>query len=1166
MKRLPKIGLAAVLAAGGASCAYADWKAVDEYERLFVDVAANESLTETSNVWVNTGAEFSKFGAGEYVLPLSRLASLGANGQMNVLGGTLKVTEGEPQDFSEWPAGIPEPALWLDANVNLSSTNGGDKAYVTAWHDRRETKSAAPFDYAWAAPLWLDPSKDGVSGTYLQPEVQSAGGNLKSIYFQGYRSGVLMNLVKNDRASFSANADRHCVPTVHHAFVVHGVFKTQGFVLSGTSRFYHPGSTNGLTNDAVFSSNQDNVSAANNIRVYQNGRRIYPDVEKPLPGYQLMELDFRGGMNGYFSSLYSDNNIRPSANSGESAHIGGDNVCEVIAFSKRLTTEQRAAVTKYLMAKWGLEGQEKGRLLANLADGTVLEAADGFVATRGAFRVSGNGTVTPDSGKTMEFGCLHEKFAGRVKLASGQSALLKDDAPALELDAGSSVKVRKACGGMRVEVSAAADDTLAVDAGESTDRAFPVQKTGFDSNAVTLRAVPAGVKKINVTGGKLVIRPEAESQETYAAGAAVANGNFEAGNFSKGRSGTIPNWSYTVGPKTKAGNGWMMEWSRRLNLLLDPEGTWKSYSWLSDYDSPEGDYVAVLSGGGTFVSDAFEIPSGGVYDLSYFAIATMGYSDTKAHPVLETSLVSADGATTNRLGNLWVFSNLGYVRYRLRSPELAAGSYRIQITHQPPENGSCTYLLDDVRLERVNVEPNVWAIPNGGFELLSSRESYGAFGISTDYATEGWTFTQGDWSGGKSTKPGVALAAYGATYSGNILVNAAADWRFGNIQLVMLPNGGTASTTFSAPAAGRYYLRAALAKFRATLDGVNMKADAVPDVAASVSVNGGSAVSLGNARPVSMRHADCTWPVSFAVAAGDSVTLTVGNVSAKNLGVTADDFVLVPEETFLKDDERIANGHLADTSGAGWTNHHENEGKDPEHAKEVGTVPWARDKSAVSIRKGPGSPVYYGSDFLPDEPMGHFYLIDYAYVSQNLTFPKAGRYRLRYCVRGRSTEAETPTYRYSTNCTMKVFMKYGDGDPVQIDETYAPYTNFVAHTAYFTVPEGVSAGEIQFGRVNDPLVSGGRDQGICLDAVSVVYAGPAPARTPLVLPEDTVIDVAEGAKLELDVGNAEAIRVKEVKLGGRRRYGVISAATCPDYITGTGCLWTEKPGMTILVR
>jgi hypothetical protein len=97
--------------------------------------------------------------------------------------------------------------------------------FVKDWRDVRETATGSPYSYAHAVPRWLDPSTDGVSGTYTHPEVKESGAGIKSVYFQGYRSGACLRIVAPDG---DASASRYPISKVCHIFAVHGVFETQG--------------------------------------------------------------------------------------------------------------------------------------------------------------------------------------------------------------------------------------------------------------------------------------------------------------------------------------------------------------------------------------------------------------------------------------------------------------------------------------------------------------------------------------------------------------------------------------------------------------------------------------------------------------------------------------------------------------------------------------------------------------------------------------------------------------------------------------------------------------------------------------------------------------------------------------------------------------------------
>ena len=63
---------------------------------------------------------------------------------------------------------------------------------------------------------------------------------------------------------------------------------------------------------------------------------------------------------------------------------------------------------------------------------------------------------------------------------------------------------------------------------------------------------------------------------------------------------------------------------------------------------------------------------------------------------------------------------------------------------------------------------------------------------------------------------------------------------------------------------------------------------------------------------------------------------------------------------------------------------------------------------------------------------------------------------------------------------------------------------------------------------------------------------------------ETSLDVTIGAKLNLDF--AGTLPLKEVRLGGRRKSGTISAARFPDYVTGPGEVYVKPLGLSVFIR
>lgn len=120
-------------------------------------------------------------------------------------------------------------------------------------------------------------------------------------------------------------------------------------------------------------------------------------------------------------------------------------------------------------------------------------------------------------------------------------------------------------------------------------------------------------------------------------------------------------------------------------------------------------------------------------------------------------------------------------------------------------------------------------------------------------------------------------------------------------------------------------------------------------------------------------------------------------------------------------------------------------------------------------------------------------------------------------------------------------------------------TNFLRRTALFRVP---TSGTWTFGLQQSDGKTGGQATDVIVDCVSirkVLRPGTAPT-----LPTDLSLSLGVGSRLNLDFVGTNVVR--EVRVNGLRRYGIISADRFPGEITGCGALYVEPRGLTILIK
>lgn len=742
------------LLVGVASVAFSQSLTVGEFDYETVHVPEGEVLASSSRVWFEKGGRLDKTGSGEWQIPLEALTR---NGEVDVgvRNGTLTLTGASVPDPVQPLALMQTAALWLDASQNVKTESG---SYVD-WCDVRETEAALPYVYRHVIPLWLDPSEDGSSGVKSLPVLRTDEDGLPSIYCRGYKSGAFLRIAAANQAS-----ELSTVNNIQHVFAVHAVRETQGFLISNESgrRCYHPGTTQGRISDTILTPNGDNLLYLNNMAVYLNGRRVDPNVAEPEKGRQVLELnycnyytqtipdDYRNSV--YCGSFFNDSSIRPATSSETFAHIGGDDLHEVLFFTNLLTRAQCAAITDWLMWKWQIARQpEKGCL--RVAEGATVNVSD-----PNALTLQGRGTVVPVGEAPAVFQPAQPDFEGTVAVPPS-GAQFRDDVFAVSVSAGQSLTATNAPGGKWVQTASADPSAVRVAA---TDTALTVRKWPQEATALTLES---GVLRLTApwTGQSPALASGDDPE--------VPNGGFEfAGADGKGYSDRFGAWMWT--PGTFNGT-WCTTWSKSLYSVYYPDG---NVTWFSDYQAPEGDYVAALYGD-TTLSVEVTIPAAGEYVLSFRA-----NDPRRTRGVGYRKQCVAVSIGEKLLGRLVAPRELGYARYRYETGFLPAGTVRLSFKGLVPDTKDVLMTLDDVRLTRKSRPQDGYAIPNGDFEQFAVPDASSVFYLSSANTADGWTLTQGSWGSSAAADPAVTLVRFGMrfTNTGTAYPAKRQDWRTGH--------------------------------------------------------------------------------------------------------------------------------------------------------------------------------------------------------------------------------------------------------------------------------------------------------------------------------------------------------------------------------------------------
>ncbi len=784
---------------------------------------------------------------------------------------------------------------------------------------------------------------------------------------------------------------------------------------------------------------------------------------------------------------------------------GGDHLMEFIVFDEALSEEDRLSVERYLATKWGVTTSSVNLRVADGATATV--STDGLTVMP-----SGNGVVEAEAdgivfatGETAEFG-------GGVKLADSVSAKFYGPGVAVALDAGDSLDVAKG------------DNTTAFGLETATlTKAAPVgmvEKTG--TGTARINALPHGVSKLSVKGGSVVLAAS-PADTPPASGAAdihatIPNHDFESSDMSA--------WSLT-----SDGERWTGRHRRSDQTTLAP------------YDAPQGTYFLMLKRGG---SDAEGVPAAqttvsvpvtGRYELTFYGSGRKDYG----LGLFQVQFIS--GSTTlscDETDCFWI--STGYRLHRVLTPELTAGNWTMRIA---PNFAAwdTTAEIDDLHMtlatESIPADGS-WTLPNGRFENLvyhtSDNPTYASLSgqkcslndpaQTTANVVEGWTFSAND-SSGNPPRVGLvdeAMFSRSAWYSSPYLC------RYGKKVLGFWSNGGTATSAAFSPPAGRWQLR-----FKSAFAGSqNLNASkfwrgnaltTMPQWSVSISVNGATALTATSSTSGFNKWKTALIDGSFDVVDGDIVTVAISQEERLGAGYI-DDVELVPANL-------VQNGGFETGSLGAWSG---------------GSVVAYTANTGIF-----GTDVCEGSYFLQIQGL--------AAASQTLQVPAAGLYRIGLHTR--------------TASGLTAINNHYAFDPIEVRVMQGSATNFIAvadaatdtfrpYSWLWNAPAAGSYTLVVAGTVDARKYT-------LVDVVSVAKCDAVAATATPDISKNTGLHVAAGATVALDFPGS--LELDTLHLGGRLAHGEpwsqgerFSAATHPEYFTGTGSIYVRPKATVLYVR
>ena len=1123
-----KIGL--MFCAFGAACVCADPILVGIDDRTTVFVPDGETRTQTEPVVVKPGGTLDKTGEGRLSIPASAFRD-STDFTMNVRGGTVAFpASGATAEFSSEPPSViaAKAALWLDANVNVDM----DGNNVVGWRDRRETKTATPYDYPRAR------SREYTSGNG-HPSLMGEAGRHK-VDFGVYGNGRYMAMLNTNSTD---DATATLLNDFRHIFLVHEISTSACYVLGYESQpqggmVFHPGDSSAGLNFAITSPRDGRKSIHG--RLERNGLLIDSSTVKPITGCQLYDWHFAGahavgdetkdvyaGL-GNFSALCNGANV--------AGRQGGGIIGEIIAFREWLTEEERIAVAGYLMKKWGITSAATldGQPQAHAAEGTIVEAPVNTVDVRGEGRyapILSGGEI-----EQIDVDGLAD-FHGTLDLPYAQAMRTMEELP-LETVAGDRLVVSNSFEGI---VLARYGDQ---DAGTLTKD---------NIGGATIHSIPSGVTNLNVNGGILRLTPRAWAG-TVATGTnvsvAIKNANFES---STGESTFVYKYGSTVNATPPSNESPFCGWWG--DMWATPDGLYPPH-WLkitkflsscAKQPTPDGAYNLVFRGQ-MYAYQDIEIPVAGIYELEFLAQDNQGLAGM--HPFLEIALGDADetheGANMVVLAEVQGYNDRGWARYRYTTPYLIAGTHRLRIgnTRDTCRLDVADYTnIDDISLRLVSRPSTGWKVPNGDFEALSHTNALPTTNMVAKAI--GWTFTQGAW-GTDRTLPGAFVARYGSSIARNVSICASTEHHHGQTQLALI-KGSTASVSFKPQRTGIYRLRSSLGKWNVnTVNGMSTTSN--PGVKVTCSQNGGEAVSLGTIYPTNRTFATAIWATDVVFSdTNATVTLTLSNVNENSVALV-DDLEFVPAHEVRESFNTVVKSGSS-FSTEYWTfDNGQIEGDTKSYAGNVADI---------------GNNEYFGHNRYRNNPNGAR-LIDRGAIYQNVTFPAPGRYRLKWHSRARADVRDADyaeRFDYGKKSALRVVLA-ADGITNTIYECSTATTNFVGYACSFDIADVSKTYTLGFQGANDPQISGASDQMSYICNLKCDRIGEVGQMDTLFTMDPAMsVNVAAGAKLELDYVGTN--RVTSLRLSGKRVIGVVDATTHPLYIIGTGALYVKPRGMVI---
>lgn len=787
-------------------------------------------------------------------------------------------------------------------------------------------------------------------------------------------------------------------------------------------------------------------------------------------------------------------------------NTGGCYLHEIVLFSSRLTDLQRAEVTAYLVQKWGV--QTSSRLNIDVADGTCVQSADASLFD--LVRLSGHGTMgtvsDPNARLQMILDYGRREMNPRYRLSTaGEKLEVQGTEYALQLADGDAVSVDDSNGVVRsVRNSPGVQGKVSV--------------TGSGRSLVVDR-MPSASVEVTAQSGEIVLRAPTDTEPKYVPGdVQTAVLGATALSIPAGLDGASTTVTFP------ADGDWEVEFD------LSNECTFKtSGNWTNGKETAYSLSLADESAAEVFSAIAQTVkPSevgGTVQHRRYLIRNVVAGTYTFAVKGADATSLSAS------LANL-TFDFVPQVRRETVVP-VVGGDFEQELLVKPffpsvdNKNSSDNWQLTNGGLTANPVVQGVvnsmmgFAVTSGGYEFQFRSHELGRYGDNALL----WIHTNST-----SNARNTATTKKATTLS-------AGTWRLRMKGCRMT----TGTDEFSKVAKDPNSNLSRCGKYPAVF-------------AAAVKVNGGAEIDLGRTDEVDTFSEKTYWyPNAFTVEDDASVVLSLDQLVGWAFALVDDfEFVRVDDDTDGAEtlgEELIVNGSFetkgdVDEDMFGWMRE--------DYSDTSGSSSVNRGvRRLAPIQKNYGTTGCEGTYAARSFNGGR--------ISQVLAL-EAGTYRLSYWSRPRFN-SETGVMDYL--CKLHFWYAPVGGSSqtnVICDSDTLWSTNFTQHTVLFEVKE---AGNYDFG-FNSDHADRADSLVDCVSIRRVLGTPRAPATdegTGL-----TVTSADPASKVRLDYRGT--MSVKSLRVFGRKLYGEVSAANCPECFVGPGKINVTgaKPGLILVVR